>query len=289
MKKERTIVTFCPEKFQTFDASKRLLIAISGIPGSGKTTVAASVVHGLNRRQYLNRHGLFPNVADADAGRPDPGYPNVALVVPLDGYHFTRQQLSEMPNAEEAIFRRGAAFTFDSRSYLELVTKLHRPIEPESRTIYAPSFDHAVKDPVANDIAIPPTARIIVLEGLYTALDADGWREAAQLMDELWFIQVPIDVATDRVAKRNFAAGISPTLEASLSRTKESDMRNGREILAHRLPVQEVIQSVEDDRWKSEEIKSNVGDESVDAMLRPAWRTERMDSVAEMAFSGVGL
>lgn len=205
-----------------------------------------------------------------------------------------------MPNAEEALFRRGAAFTFDAGSYLELVTQLRKPISPETPTIYAPSFDHAVKDPVSNDIAVPPTARIIVFEGLYTALDADGWRDAHALMDEVWFVDADIETATQRVAKRNFAAGISATFEESLARTKESDMRNARDILDNRLPVQQVVPSVEDETWRSEEVVRVEGqldrdaaqtqeDEAAAADQIKREKMMRMDSITALAADGVGL
>lgn len=144
------------------------------------------------------------------------------------------------------------------------------------RTIHAPSFDHKLKDPIANDIAIPPTARIVVFEGLYTALDRPGWRDAAALMDEIWFVDVSIEIATARVAKRNFLAGISTSLEASLSRTRESDMRNGREVLAERLPVDQIVQSVEDEEWKSDEMKSFEDDAEADDGQEQMPRTVRM-------------
>lgn len=221
-------------------------------------------------------------------------------MIPLDGYHLTRKQLSELPNAEEAIFRRGAAFTFDAHSYLSLVEKVRQPIYPETQTIYAPSFDHAVKDPVPNDISIPRTARIIIFEGLYTALDEPGWRDAHALMDETWFVDCSIDTATQRVAKRNFAAGISPSLEQSLSRTEKSDMRNGREVLEKRLPVQEIVPSVEDESWKSEEVDNvekdmkRLEDNGTEVDRGGEDETDlegvmRMDSVAQMAADGVGL
>ncbi|KIW52949.1 hypothetical protein PV05_08556 [Exophiala xenobiotica] len=274
------------EKYSQCDLSQRLLIAISGIPGSGKTTLATCVAHGLNTAHRQSRHSQFPNSPESDTSCPD-----IAFVVPLDGYHLTRKQLSEMPNAEEAMFRRGAAFTFDAPSYLELVTQLRKPITPETPTIYAPSFDHAVKDPVPNDIAIPPTARIVMFEGLYTALDADGWRDAHALMDEVWRVDTDIETATQRVAKRNFAAGITATFDESLERTKASDMRNAREILDKQLPVQEVIPSVDDETWRSEEVVRVEGEledqQQEDDMMRR--KMMRMDSIAALAADGVGM
>jgi len=83
----------------------------------------------------------------------------------MDGYHLTRAQLSAMPDPETAHARRGAEFTFDGEGFLGFVQTLRQPVTTSAGTIYAPSFDHAVKDPKENDIAILPSHRIIVFEG----------------------------------------------------------------------------------------------------------------------------
>jgi pantothenate kinase len=205
-----------------------------------------------------------------------------------------------MPNAEEAIFRRGAAFTFDAQSYLKLVQQVRQPLTAETRTVYAPSFDHAVKDPVMDDISIPPTARIVLFEGLYTALDEPGWKDAHALMDEVWFVDASVPIATQRVAKRNYAAGISTSLEESLDRTERSDMRNGRELLEKRLAVHEIVPSVEDESWKSEDVENieknlkrlednGVEVDGEDATDIRTQRLNRLDSIALLAADGVGM
>ena len=148
-------------KYQRTDDSRRLLVAIAGIPGSGKTTLASTLASNLNQIFHQNHHAQNPSLPEVDASHPDPAQPDIAIAVPLDGYHLTRRQLSEMPNAEEAIFRRGAAFTFDADGYYRLVEDLRKPIEATTTTIRAPSFDHAIKDPIEDDISIPATARIV--------------------------------------------------------------------------------------------------------------------------------
>jgi pantothenate kinase len=173
-----------------------------------------------------------------------------------------------------------------------LVQKIREPLTPETQTIHAPSFDHSVKDPIQNDIAIPPTARIVLFEGLYVALDEPGWREANKLMDETWFVDVSIATATERVAKRNFGAGISASLEESLKRTEASDMRNARHVLDNRLPVQEVIPSLEDESWRSEEVMrvdDDLREQKLNEQELRRGRMERMDSIALLAEDGVGL
>jgi pantothenate kinase len=70
-----------------------------------------------------------------------------------------------MPDPALAHARRGAEFTFDGEAFLQLVKRLKEPLTSDTPTIFAPSFDHAIKDPKDNDIPIERTQRIVVLEG----------------------------------------------------------------------------------------------------------------------------
>ncbi|RMY53993.1 hypothetical protein D0863_13775 [Hortaea werneckii] len=228
-------------KFQDTPKSKRLLIAVSGIPGSGKTTLAAKVVARLNALWRDSSPGLASE-------------PGIATFLPMDGYHLTRAQLDAMPDPRTAHARRGAAFTFDAPAFLRLVQKLREPICPETGTLYAPSFDHAVKDPVANDIPIAASSRIVVMEGLYLSLGtgAPEWKDAALLMDELWFVEVSESKAKERLVKRHVASGISPDEESAALRAEENDLVNGRQIVQGRLEVHELVSSQEDGSWAPE-------------------------------------
>lgn len=105
-----------------------------------------------------------------------------------------------MPDPQNAHARRGAEFTFDGDAFLRLVQKVQQPLPAEN--IYAPSFDHAIKDPVADDICIVKSDRIVVFEGNYLSLDKMPWSEAAWLMDELWFVEVDFEVAAKRLVAR---------------------------------------------------------------------------------------
>lgn len=158
-----------------------------------------------------------------------------------------------MPDPDSAHARRGAAFTFDGDSFLALVKKLREPICPETQTIYAPSFDHAIKDPIENDIAIAPSVRVVVFEGNYCTLDKEPWKDAAEMMDELWFVDVDFDVARKRLIHRHVQAGIAKNEEEAARRADENDLLNGREIVDLRLDVHELIKSLEDDQWAPEQ------------------------------------
>ncbi|TAQ91521.1 Uridine kinase [Chlorociboria aeruginascens] len=156
-----------------------------------------------------------------------------------------------MPDPTEAFARRGAPFTIDGAGFLTLTQDLRQSVSGSTKTIFAPSFDHALKDPRENDIAIEPTARIIIFEGIYLSLDREPWNRAARLMDELWFVDVEFEVARRRLVPRHVRAGISSDEEEADRRVRENDLINGRDIVEYRIErVDEVVYSREDDRWK---------------------------------------
>lgn len=189
-------------------APRRTLVGIAGPPGCGKTTIAAQVIRLLNR------------MLDS----------TVAIAIAMDGFHYTRAQLDAFPDPAEAHRRRGAPWTFDADAVLSFIQRLREtakmPAE-ERPVILAPSFDHAIKDPVADDIAIPAEASIVILEGNYLLLDDEGWREIGPLLDYRVLVQVDSLEARRRVAKRHVLAGIEPTIELGEQRFDSNDGING--------------------------------------------------------------
>ncbi|KAL2812832.1 P-loop containing nucleoside triphosphate hydrolase protein [Aspergillus granulosus] len=220
------------DKFQKTPENARLMVAVSGIPGSGKTKLAIAMAKRINQIYAEQNEGF------------------VATAIPMDGYHLTRAQLAQMPDPEYAAARRGAAFTFDGEKFLGLVRALREPLTSDTQTLYAPSFDHAVKDPVDNDVPIAPEQRVIFFEGNYLSLNKEPWSSAAGLMDELWFVDVDFDVARQRLIKRHVKAGIAKDEAEAEKRANENDLVNGKEIVDERLDVQEVIQSAYDPGWE---------------------------------------
>lgn len=175
--------------------NNRIVIAIAGAPGSGKTTVAAEVARRLDS----------------------------VIVVPMDGFHYSRAVLDTFDDPAEAHERRGAPFTFDAKGVVELVKKL----KSGDRTVYAPTFDHAVKDPVFDDLEINSSKTIVIMEGLYLLLKDDPWNNISKLVDERWFIDIKPAIARQRVAKRHIAAGICDTMEKAYARADGNDYTNG--------------------------------------------------------------
>lgn len=134
--------------------------------------------------------------------------------------------------------------------------------------MFAPTFDHAVKDPVAGGIEIGRGVKVVVFEGNYVALDdlpgepmegedapgreGSAWARARGLMDEVWFVDVKEDVARERLTRRHVAAGIETNEDAARRRAEENDLVNGREIVRRRGKVHELVKSQEDQSWAPE-------------------------------------
>ncbi|KAH6641702.1 P-loop containing nucleoside triphosphate hydrolase protein [Chaetomium tenue] len=222
-------------RFQETPSDTRFLIAIAGIPGSGKTTLSKRLTAALNARHAAH----------------SPTDPPIAAFVPMDGYHHTRAQLDAMPDPATAHARRGAEFTFDGEGFVQLVKRLKEPLTIDSTTVFAPSFDHATKDPKENDIAIEPTHRIVVLEGNYLLLPHPPWSHAHPLFSLTIFVSVPTSLARTRLAARHVAAGLAATLAEGDRRAVENDLPNGAEVtrLLRREAVDEVVESTEDGGW----------------------------------------
>lgn len=162
--RKRLIVLALKYICKSKDEACRILIGVSGIPGSGKTTLVAAVTERVNHLRNTEKH--------------------FAVCIPMDDYHLTKSQLAAMPDPATAIHRRGAAFTFDVKEFYRFVQRLREPLASSSSTFYAPSFDHAIKDPITDDIAILPESRVVIFEGLYLSLIRELWSSAAALMDD---------------------------------------------------------------------------------------------------------
>jgi pantothenate kinase len=214
---------------------------------TGKTTLATSIVASLNAAYFLHHPSHLSNNPSSD--------PPLAVYLPMDGFHHTRATLSSMPNPQKAHAERGAPYTFDSSALLAFIRSLR-----EGREVRAPSFDHAVKDPKAEDIRVPPGAKIVVMEGLYLNLDPSAlskptdligpeqreeWSQVAECFDEQWFINVEREVAEMRLIERHVMSGVCRDREEAEGRATGSDRRNADVILGGKGRVDEWIVDVD--------------------------------------------
>lgn len=156
----------------------RILVGIAGPPGCGKSTLASGLVGALR---------------EADI---------TAACVPMDGFHLAGAELARLGRQE----RKGAPDTFDAAGFVHLLTRLRSRTE----TVYAPSFDRDLEEPIAGSIAVEPGVDVVVTEGNYLLLDDGPWARVRDLLDETWYLDLPEEVRVDRLVARHVRHGRTP-------------------------------------------------------------------------------
>lgn len=155
--------------------SRPLMVGVVGIPGSGKSTSCDILAKLLGDER--------------------------CLVMPMDGYHYSMAQLMQFPNADDAIYRRGACDTFDSPSLAKDLERIAHGREP---LVSIPGFDHAKGDPTPNQHLFDRNKHdIVICEGLYLLHDQQGWEHIQKFLDWTIYIEADIDVCMERLKERN--------------------------------------------------------------------------------------
>lgn len=162
-------------------AQGRAVLGIAGVPGAGKTTLAELLVARVGAAQ---------------------GEDWVAHL-PMDGYHLADRQLRRL----DALGRKGAPDTFDAEGYAHVVERVTS--EPDS-WIYVPGFDRTLEQPLAAELVIAPSARLVVTEGNYLLLDDGAWPRARAAMAQVWFVTGDDGVRLRRLVDRHVTFGKPP-------------------------------------------------------------------------------
>jgi pantothenate kinase len=177
---------------------RRVVVGVAGAPGAGKTTLVLSL--------------LQATTADARlAGR--------VAHVPMDGFHLPNAALDRLGRRD----RKGAPDTFDVEGYAAVLAALR---EVPRREVLAPSFDHAVGEPVADDLLVPLEADLVVSEGNYLLLPDDGWSAVRAELDECWYCAPDPVLRRRRLIARHVEAGRS--LQDATAWVDRSDEANAR-------------------------------------------------------------
>jgi len=187
-------------------STDRFLIGIVGKPGAGKSTLSAYLLEELHSSEVT--------------------------VVPMDGYHLSNAVLQELGRAD----RKGAPDTFDIAGFASLLQRIRRE---KSVDVYYPVFDRSIEESIAAQGVVTKETKVVIVEGNYLLHDSGGWEVIADLLDELWFIDVDDGKRLERLIARHIAYGKSPADAESWSRG--SDEVNARTIATGRSRAHAVI------------------------------------------------
>lgn len=211
------------QSFNHGGQQQRVVVALAGPPGSGKSTIAEDIVQRLN----LSASKRY------------------AAVLPMDGFHLPLKTLDALSNREDTYARRGAAWTFNAQAVIKLVKRLQMSKHDKSMVILAPTFDHATKDPVEDSITITPETSLLILEGNWLLFDETPWRDISALVEDTWFVDVEPDLAFQRVAKRHLRSGIEDNWDDAARRTRNNDLVNGELVRTKLVRPAVIVRSVD--------------------------------------------
>ncbi len=167
--------------------SDRYLVGVTGAPGSGKSTLSSQLSSEL-----------------------------AAPVVPMDGFHLPNSVLDE--RGLRAV--KGAPETFAAADFVEAVARLRVARDD----VWFPAFDRTNDEPVADQIRVGATARVVLVEGNYLLLADEPWARLGREFDAVLFLEVDEDVRIERLVARHVKFG-KPRDEA-IDFVRTSDERN---------------------------------------------------------------
>jgi pantothenate kinase len=156
---------------------RRVILGITGPPGAGKSTLAASVVAAFD---------------DAPA-----------VHLGMDGFHLADVELERLGRLNH----KGAIDTFDGNGYLALLQRIRRQA---AEIVYAPGFDRDIEQPIAGSIPVFPQTRLVVTEGNYLLDDDQPWASVRNLLSEVWYVDIPWQERHRRLVARHEQFGKSP-------------------------------------------------------------------------------
>lgn len=189
------------------ETSDRIIVAIAGSPGSGKSTFVCNLEKALNC--------------------------DVA-VVPMDGFHLDNTILE----GRGLISRKGSPDTFDSEGYCQLISRLKHSNE----TVYAPIFDRQADLSRAGAIEITNDVKVILTEGNYLLLQQSPWDRLSELFDLSVFLDVSTALLEERLINRWLEHGFSH--DEAIKRAESNDLINAALVQQHSRKADVTINSL---------------------------------------------
>jgi pantothenate kinase len=181
------------------ESSGRRLLGITGAPGTGKSTIARTIVDALG--------------------------PQRSALVPMDGFHLANATLIAWGRRD----RKGAWDTFDADGYVHLLRRLRDQTE---EYVHAPDFDRDIEESIGSARPVHRDVPLIVTEGNYLLSREGAWSHVADLLDERCYLELPAAARHERLVRRHEQHG--KTHAEAVAWTGGSDEANAMLIAATR-------------------------------------------------------
>lgn len=187
-------------------STPRLMVAVAGPPGSGKTAFAAILVAVVN--------------AEMDE--------EVAVLVGLDGWHYANAYLAKHfieRDGQRIALRsiKGSPETFDAAAACDCLSQIRRGGQASF-----PVYSRKLHEPILAGGTIDVCHRIVIVEGNYLLLDEELWKRLRQLFDVRLFISASVEILKEGLRERHLRGGKSP--EATEHQMRTVDLPNAKRV-----------------------------------------------------------
>jgi pantothenate kinase len=210
---------------------ERLMVAVAGPPGSGKTAFATILVAVIN----------------AEAGG------DIAALVGLDGWHYSNDYLAthtfERDGEQVALFSvKGSPETFNALAAYDCLAEIRR-----GGVVSFPVYSRKLHDPVPGGGRVEAFHRVVVVEGNFLLLDEAPWRRFRRLFDVCLFISTSPEVMIEGLRERHLRGG--KTAAAVERQLRDVDLPNSRRVAsgvahAHVLVHKADVRRIDRVEWK---------------------------------------
>lgn len=177
----------------------RLIVAVAGPPGAGKSTMSDHLLHA------INKGGEAPSI-----------------VVPMDGFHLDDAILDR----RGLLSRKGSPPTFDCAGFAVLLQRLKQA----DGEVFIPVFDRSLELSRAAASVVGPEHRVLLVEGNYLLLDQQPWAQLAPFFDLTVYLDVPFDELERRLTDRWLGFGFDA--ETARNRALSNDIPNAELVVA---------------------------------------------------------
>lgn len=196
---------------------KRILVAVAGPPGCGKTAFATLLVAVLNGEMQGE----------------------VAVLIQQDGWHYPNVYLDThtiQHNGEEIALRqlKGSPESYDTEAAYSFFVSIKAGEQKDY-----PVYSRQLHDPIPNAGSVMSNHHIVVLEGNYWLLKEDPWRQFHALFDECIFLTASSESLIDGLRQRHLRGG--KTNEFIQHHMATVDLPNIERVLTNSASAQVVV------------------------------------------------